>query len=93
MQCNALIEIAQADGENDVKRFFEEYPTMMHVSLVAVATYLQTSVSTYLFICLESKCAENKIPERKSISCHIPYQKWTSRLCMIPQFIIQVVSF
>jgi len=36
--CNALVQIAQALEENDVKRFFEEYPNMMHVSLVAVAT-------------------------------------------------------
>jgi len=92
VQCNDLVEIAQAVGENDAKRFFEEYPTMMHVSLVAVASS-KASVSTYLFICLESKCAENKIPERKSISCHIPYQKWTSRLRMIPHFIIPVLSF
>jgi len=38
MQCNALVQIAQAMEEYDVKRFFEEYPNMMHVSLVAVAT-------------------------------------------------------
>lgn len=37
IQCNTLVEIARAMDENDVKRFFEEYPTMMHVSLVAVA--------------------------------------------------------
>ena len=33
LQCNTLAEIAQAMGENDVKRFFEEYPSLMRVSI------------------------------------------------------------
>jgi len=50
VQCNALVEIAQADGENDVKRFFEEYPTMMHKANVLKTRFLNGNPSPATFL-------------------------------------------